>query len=288
VVFALSASRNPRSSRGPFFWTLLIVLALSAGGCVSRLQQAKLHLAEGQQYSGLYQTEKALASYQRALLEAEAETKSHPSGQAFVLKGLAEISLEKWDAAERSFLDAEARGFDEGEDWAGQVSVLGLTETFEQMGFGEAALDGYAYLLGRSKLKPVLFRAALKYTDAMLSVARLKTGAERAKVLSSALETVSRLTDKDFGCGYYRYLQAQILGYLGEHRRSFEQAVLAREMKLPSEKIFRDNDLQIIFCFRELKKSLPSGAFAEFESQYSKWTRKWRWTGPDTPDWRKE
>lgn len=288
MISGASRSGRLRFPRRPALWGLFLVLALSAGGCISRLQEAKLHYAEGQRFSGLYQTEKALASYQRALLEAAAEAESRPSGQAFLLKGLAEINLEKWKDAERSFLDAAAYGFDEGEEWARQVSILGLTETFEELGFGDAALQSYSYLLGRSKLRPVLFRSALKYTEAMLSAARAGSGPERAKKLSSALDTVSRLSEKDFGCGYYHYLQSQILGHLGEHGRSFEQAALAREMKLPSEKISRDNDLQIVFCYRELKRSLPAGEFTAFECRYSKWARKWGWPGPETPDWKKE
>jgi len=63
---------------------------------------------------------------------------------------------------------------------------------------------------------------------------------------------------------------------------------MGKELGLPTEEILRDNDLQIIFCYQSLKEELSSEEWEEFRAGYSEWIKKWKWKGPETPDWKKE
>ncbi len=280
--------RRARSA-GPAIRAAIVGFALCVifAACVSHLEQAKLDYAQGQSLARAYRTADALALYKRALLEASAEAKTRPSAQAFMIKGLVEINLSLWKDAEASFLEAFSYGFAEGEEWASQVSLLGLAATFEEMGLRDQAIRSYEPVLGKSKFRPVLLVAAQRYSDLRLAQARVAQEKEKAKILNESLRVIERLTDADWSCGYFHYLQAQLRSHLGDYSGSFEQAVVARELGLPSEEILRDNDLQIIFCSRELRKILDPESWKEFEGRYQKWVKRWGWKDAETPSWRK-
>jgi len=97
---------------------------------------------------------------------------------------------------------------------------------------------------------------------------------------------VAQLAEKDLSCGFYHYLQSQVLSHMKRYRESFEEAVMARELGLPTLEIQRDNDNQIVFCFRTLKDGLTAGDWKKFESVYLRWIEKWGWEGPESPDWK--
>lgn len=265
-----------------------IVFFFSLSACVSHLEQAKLDYAQGQRLSRLYQTSNALAFYKRSLLEASEETKNHPSAQAFMVKGMAELNLSLWEEAETSFLEAFSYGFAEGEEWAADLSLLGLARTFEEMGLRDQAVRSYEPLIGKSKFRPVLLVAAQRYSDLRLTQALGAQEEEKAKILAESLRLIEKLSATDWSCGFYHYLQSQLRSHLGDYGRSFEEAVMAKELGLPSEQVLRDNDLQIIFCHRELRKETEPEAWKEFESRYQRWTKRWGWEDEETPAWKKE
>ncbi len=268
---------------------LLIVLCLySLSACVSHLKEAKFNYTQAQKFSRLYQTEKAIAYFKRTLREAEKEVEKHPSAQGYMLKGMAELSLKKWEKAEESFLNAFSYGFEKGEDWARQLSLFGLASSMEELGLENSALRIYSNLIQKSKLKPVTVSAAQKYSSIMLRRALRKEEKERKKMLAVVLKAVEKLAEKDLSCGFYHYLQSQILSHLSDYKRSFEEAVMARELGLPTQEIFRDNDLQIIFCYQRLKVKLSPEEWEEFRARYMKWVKRWNWKDPEIPGWKKE
>lgn len=267
---------------------LFFISLFFSPACVSHLKKAKFHYAQGQEHSRRYHTEKSISSYKRALQEAEIVVSKHPSSQGYMVKGMAELNLEFWKEAEESFLNAHSYGFENGEEWAQQLSLLGLASSMEALGLEDSSFRIYGYLLDKSKLKPVTIVAAQKYTDAMLRKALHLEGKERKKQLSSVLKEVQKLSDKDLSCGFYHYLQSQVYSHLADYRKSFEGALMGKELGLPTEEILRDNDLQIIFCYQSLKEELSSEEWEEFRARYSEWIKKWKWEGPETPDWKKE
>jgi len=268
-------------------WIAAILTCFSSSACVSQLEQAKLDYARGQALSRLYQTADALAFYKRSLLEASEETKNRPSAQAFMVKGMAEFKLSLWKEAETSFLEAFSYGFAEGEEWAAEVSLLGLAATFKEMGLSNQAARSYESLLAKSKFRPVLLVAAQRHSELRLSQALGAGEKEKAKILAESLKLIEKLSDSDWSCGYYHYLQSQFRSHLGDCGRSFEEAVMAKELGLPSEEILRDNDLQIIYCYRELRKVMGTEAWKEFESRYQRWMKRWGWKDAETPAWKK-
>ena len=190
--------------------------------CASHLKDAKLHYAQGQELSRIYKTEEAIASFQRSLEEAEQEVAKNPSAQAFMLKGMAEVNLEMWHDAEESFLDAFSWGFPKGQEWAEQVSLFGLASSLEEMGLEESAFKVYSYLVGKSKFRPVTLLSSQRYTDIVLRKALQEEGKERERSLERLLRTAEKLSNSDLSCGYYHYLQSQILSHTEEFKKSFE------------------------------------------------------------------
>lgn len=273
------------SSSKHLFFALLLVLFL-VESCTSHLQQAKDLYARGTEQARYYQTETAQACFKKARLEAELETKKQPSAQAFTLKGMAEVKLELWDKAKESFLQAFSYGFESGEEWSRQLSLFGLAISFQEMGLNNSALNIYYYLIKQSKFSPIIQLAAHKYTELSLTQTLEKQDDERKKLLDSLLKTLDSLISKNLGCGFYHYLRSQILGHREEFSKSFEAAVMARELGLPTVEILRDNDNQIIYCYKKLKSSFSSTDFEEFFSLYQQWIKKWNWRGPETPDWK--
>jgi len=264
-------------------WALLLDAA-----CLTHLRNAKAAYAAAQELAAHYQTEQATAAYKRALAEAALETQRTPSAQAFMLKGLAEANLGLWRDAETSFVKAAGLGFGEGEAWASDVSLLGLAVSFEELGFQEPSLRVYENLLGKSSFKPVRLTAAQRYADLILARARALADAELDRTLSDLVRTIERLEASDFACGYYHYLHSQAEGHRGRYGRSYDEAVMARELGLPSEKALRDNDLQVVFCCDKLAASLGAGEREAFAAAHAVWAKKWGWKDPRTPGWKTE
>lgn len=277
-----------QAHRTLFLAVLFLCSLFFLSACSSHMKKAKFHYAQGQEYSRRYLAEDATASFKRALKEAEHVVLRRPSSQGYMLKGMAELNLKLWEEAEESFRNAHSYGFENGEEWAQQISLLGLAASLEELGVEEAPLRIYAYLIARSKFTPVTIMAAQRYMDAELRKALQNEGKEREKLLTSTLKAAQKLSDKDLSCGFYHYLQSQVYSHLADYKKSFEEALMARELGLPTEKIFRDNDLQIIFCYRKLKEELSSDEWRDFQTRYLVWVKKWKWRGPETPDWKKE
>ncbi|MFQ5721955.1 MAG: hypothetical protein ACE5GI_05650, partial [Candidatus Aminicenantales bacterium] len=228
------------------------------------------------------------SAFKKALEEAELEAKSNPSAQALMVKGMSELELGLWQPAEESFLRAFDYGFEKGEEWAKEVSLLGTALSFQEMGLERTAFKIYAFLTQKSKLRQILLVASQKYSEIMLSRALSQEGKEKQKLLNQALKSVQKLVDKDLSCGFFHYLLSQITSHLTSYRESFEEAVMARELGLPSEKIKRDNDLQLIFCYRQLEKALSGEEWKKFHSTYLKWLKKWGWADEQTPPWKRK
>ncbi|UCE41903.1 MAG: hypothetical protein JSV17_02670 [Candidatus Aminicenantes bacterium] len=266
---------------------LLFPIACVLFSCASHLKDAKFYYVQAQESSRAYNTELAIGAYKKSLLEAEKEVAKNPSSQAFMLKGLAELHLNLWEEAEQSFLAAFSYGFDRGQEWAEWVSLFGLASAMQEMGLAQSAFQIYAHLVDKSKLRPVTISSAQKYTDMALQRALREEGNQKERLLSGLFREVEKLTNKDLSCGFYHYLQAQILGHMSDYRRGLEESVMARELGLPSQEIFRDNDLQIVFCYQRLKQELSSEDWEEFRTLYMQWVKKWNWSGPEAPDWKK-
>ena len=228
----------------------------------------------------------AYSAYQRAYEKACLQVKNKPSAQAYMMKGLSELELEMWDEAEKSFLKAFDYGFEKGEEWAKNISLFSLAVSMEEFGLEQSAAEIYDYLLSKSKLKPVSMLSVRRYSEFVIQKA-LKTNDEPSKILEGLLKKVIKLTEKDLSCGFYHYIQSQVLSHMRLYRKSFEQAVMARELGLPTLEIFRDNDNQIVFCFGQLKNKLKEKEWKEFETIYNDWIKKWGWKGPESPDWKR-
>ena len=262
-------------------------MACTLLSCTSHLKNAKLHYVKAQEFSRAYRTETAIGAYKKTLEEAKMEAAKNPSAQAFMLQGLAELHLNLWENAGQSFLAAFAYGFDKGQEWAEWVSLLGLASAMQEMGLAQSAFQIFAQVVQRSRLRPVTIFAAQKYTDMALQMALDAEGKQKERQLSGLFREIEKLTNRDLSCGFCHYLQSQVLSHMGEYRRSFEESVMARELGLPTQEIFRDNDLQIVFCYRRLSKELSDENWEKFHALYSKWADRWNWSDPETPDWKK-
>jgi tetratricopeptide (TPR) repeat protein len=266
---------------------ILVSATCVSVSCSSHLKDAKFHYVQAQEFSRSYQTEIAIGSYKKSLEQAKREVAKNPSSQAFMLKGLAELHLNLWVDAEKSFLAAFSYGFEKGQEWAEWVSLFGLASAMQEMGLTQSAFQIYSHLVDRSKLRPVTIFAAQKYTDMALQRTLREEGKQKERLLSELFRDVEKLANTDLSCGFYHYLQAQVLGHLGDYRRSFEECVMARELGLPTQEIFRDNDLQIVFCYKRLEQELSSEDWKEFQKLHLQWIQKWNWPDPEIPDWKK-
>jgi len=266
---------------------LALVFVLSVS-CLSHLRKAKLYCADAQDHARAFRVEPAIASWKAAWAEADRECRRKPSAQAFTIKGLAETNLGRFREAEASFLKAFSLGFEPGEAWASDAALAGLAASFETLGLEAPALRIYGQLIDKSEFRPVLMTAAEKRTNLVLARAEGLDAGERARTLAGLNKTLDRLLDRDFACGLYHYLHGQVDGHLGDLRRSYEEAVMARELGLPSEKILRDNDNQLVFCFVNLQETLPPADGEAFAAAHAGWTKKWGWRDDRTPAWKKE
>jgi tetratricopeptide (TPR) repeat protein len=265
-----------------------VLLASLTVSCLAHLGRAKRYYSEGQDQARALQTERAVASWKRSLDEAARACREKPSAQSYTVKGLAETSLGRWREAEASFLKAYHLGFDEGEAWASDAALAGLAASFERLDLEAAALRIYAQLIDRSGFKPAVMLAAEKRTDLVLAGTAGLDPKERDRALAGLLRSLDRLVDRDFACGLYHYLHAQVDGHAGDLRRSYEEAVMARELGLPSAEILRDNDNQLVFCYDRLTESLPAAERGAFAAAHAAWAKSWGWRDDRTPAWKKE
>ena len=263
-----------------------LAIGFLCAACAVPLREAKLAYAEGQAREQAFDTARAVAAYKRARLEAGEAVRRSPSAQAYTLKGLAEAALELWPEAKASFLGAFALGFADGEDWAADVSLLGLARSFEETGLETAALRAYDSLLGGGAFKPARQAAAARYVDLVLASALEIEGRARERALVDLRKTAENLLEKDFACGYFHYLHAQVSGHLADHARGYEEAVAARELGLGSAKVRRDNDLQIVYCYEKRLEALPAGERETFAARHAARAAAWGWPDARTPEWR--
>lgn len=266
---------------------LLLMIVCFFSSCVSHLEDAKFYYVQAQASSRAYKTAMAIGSYKKSLEEAEKAVLKNPSSQAYMLKGLAELHLDLWGEAEQSFLAAFSLGFEKGQEWAEWVSLFGLATAMQELGLARSAFQVYDYLVDKSRLEPVTILAAQKYTDIALERALQEEEERRGRLLSDLFREVEKLTNRDLSCGFFHYLQAQVLGHMGDYRRSFEECVMAKELGLPTQEISRDNDLQVVFCYQRLRQESAADEWEEFRNLYNQWLRRWEWTDPETPGWKK-
>jgi hypothetical protein len=279
--------KNARAGKLCLFLTIALALVLSVA-CATHLRNAKTAYTQAQEFSRRYQTGQAVAAYKRALAEAGLEALRNPSAQAFMLKGMAEVNLGLWTDAETSFIKASGLGFEAGEAWASDVSLLGLAISFQELGLQEPALRAYENLLGRSASKPVRVAAAQRYADLTLARALGLGEKEKSRALADLVKVIEKLEAGDFASGLIHYFHSQVESHRGDYRRSYEEAVMARELGLPSEKVLRDNDNQIVFCHDKLTEALPAAEREAFAAAHAAWAKKWGWKDARTPNWKLE
>jgi tetratricopeptide (TPR) repeat protein len=275
---------NKRSSQ---VLALVLVLTLSVS-CLTHLSRAKRYYTEGQEQARIFQTERAVANWKKALDEARRACRRRPSAQAFTVRGLAEANLGRFPEAEASFLAAFALGFGDGKTWASDSALAGLAVSFENQSLEAPALRIYAQIVDDSRFEPAVRLAAERRTNLILAGLDKLSDAERSRTLAALLKTLDRLVERDFACGLYHYLHAQVDGHLGDLRRSYEEAVMARELGLPTEKIARDNDNQLVYCYVRLVDSLPEADGDALRSAQARWAARWGWRDDRTPAWKKE
>ena len=142
--------------------------------------------------------------------------------------------------------------------------------------------------MGRSKFGPVRQAAAGKHVDLGLARALALDETDRDRALAGLAKDVGRLLDDDFASGFAHYLLSQVLSHRAELRGSYEEAVMARELGLPSEKILRDNDNQIVFCRDRIREGLAPDERSGFDAAHKTWTKRWGWRDARTPPWKEE
>ena len=266
---------------------VLLALTLLFSGCSSSLQKAKLHLAAAQERERSFRTDEATALYKKSLEEAENEIRKRPSAQAYLLRGLAEVNLARWTEASRSFSLAATLGEEKAESWAREVSLYGLAVSFQEQGLTEPAIRQFSILAERGRFSPVVRAALGRMIDSQLELLPSLPEKEQEKYLTKTIGIVEKVLELDPACGYYHYLLSQLLSHQGKYRESFEAAVMARELGLPKLDLHRDNDNQIVFCYRQLKESLTGESWTEFSRAYRLWINKWKWADEETPDWKR-
>ena len=272
----------------PVFVAVVLAAGLLTVSCLTPLRRAKAHYAAGQEHAAAMRTDAAVAAWKRARLEAERVARRRPSAQLFTVEGLAETNLGLWREAEASFLRAYRLGFDKAEAWAADAALAGLAASFEELGLEAAALRLHARLVDRSEFRPALMFAAERRTSLVLAGAAGLEPKERERALAALLKVLDRLCDRDFACGLFHYLHAQADAHLGDTARAYEEAVMARELGLPTDKIGRDNDNQLVYCYTRLAATLPKGERAALVAAHAAWAKAWGWRDPHTPPWKKE
>ena len=273
---------------------LIFFLAVFLISCASSpLLKARTDYLQAQELERSLRQEEATAFYKKSREAALAIINKKPTAEAYLLKGLAEVNLNLWAEAENSFRLAAALGEDKALAWAEELRLYGLARSFEAQGWTETSSRLYDILADKGKYQPVVRAAVGQLVDLKLQ-ARAETEAnspasqkEKSKTLSEALKIVERAVESEPACGYYHYLLAQVLAHQKDYRESLEESVMAKELGLPSEKINRDNDLQIVFCYEQLAKILSGEELTAFQISYNNWVKKWKWLNETTPAWKR-
>jgi tetratricopeptide (TPR) repeat protein len=263
-------------------------------GCASSsLLKAKTDYLQAERLQRSLRQEEATAAYKRTRQEISAVISRKPSGEAYLLKGLTEVNLNLWEEAENSFRLAASLGEDKAQAWAEELRLFGLARSFEAQGWTETSTRLYGVLTEKGKYQPVVRASVGRLVDlrlkALVDFSEPLEAAqkEKNKILAEALKMVERAVEQEPACGYYHYLLAQVLAHQKDYNQSLEEAVMAKELGLPSEEIWRDNDLQIIFCYEQLEKSLQPAELTAFRARYNSWVKKWKWPTETTPDWKR-
>jgi tetratricopeptide (TPR) repeat protein len=265
----------------------LLAVGLAAAACATHLENAKLYYTRAGEESAAMRAEQAAACFERARSEAAVASRRRPSAQAFTIKGLAEVNLGLWKEAEASFLKAFDLGHEPAQSWASDVALVGLAISFSELGLEESAGRVYAELMRRSKFRPAAMAAASRRTEAVLKNSLGLPEKERKKALAGLLGELDSLVLGDYACGLYHYLISQVCGHTGDYERAYQEAVIARELGLPSEKAMRDNDNQIVFCYERLAASADEAAQGRLLDRHRAWVKKWGWRDERTPAWKK-
>ncbi len=279
-----------------FYWrpVLIFFLAVFLISCAtSPLLKARTDYLQAQKLERSLRQEEATAFYKKTREEVSATINRKPTAEAYLLKGLAEVNLNLWSEAENSFRLAAALGEDKALAWAEELRLYGLARSFEAQGWTETSSRLYDILAEKGKYQPVVRAAVGQLVDLKLQALAEMEGIspasqkEKSKILAEALKIVERAVESEPACGYYHYLLAQVLAHQKDYRQSLEEAVMAKELGLSSEKINRDNDLQIVFCYEQLAKILSGDELAVFQIRYNNWVKKWKWQNETTPDWQR-
>lgn len=269
-----------------FLFSAVLILLLTQAACSLSLEKAQVHYLEGQRHEAGLRTAEAASHYRRALVLVEQEIQKQPSASAYLLRGLIAARLQEWDRAGDSFRLAAAMGEEKASDWSREVILYGLALSFENQGLTEGATRLYRSLMEKGKFEPVVQAATGRYLDNRLAMLEDKNEVERKKIILELINTTEKIL-KDYSTqGYYHYLLSQVYSYEKKYRESFEEAVMAHELGLPSEKLNRDNDRQIIFCYYMISQNQPE-EISGFIRAYHYWIKKWNWLDETTPGWKR-
>ncbi|MDD8021113.1 MAG: hypothetical protein PHU81_08045 [Acidobacteriota bacterium] len=287
--------RPGRLAASTFYLKLAVIFCLIVFlvNCASTLSRAKVDYAQAQTLQRTLRVREATAIYKKVQQEMSALVKQQPTAQAYLLKGLSEVNLELWEEAAASFQQATWLGNEGTESWAKELSLYGLALSFEKLGWPEVSARLFDILVKKGKYQPVVRNSVGKLVEKKLgeidNLARSekRVPEERNKILDEVKKMVLQTLEKDPACGYCHYLLSQVLAHREDFSQSLEEAIMARELGLPTEEILRDNDNQIIFCYKELIVELPADQIVSFKERYNKWIKKWEWPDETTPDWKK-
>ena len=142
--------------------------------------------------------------------------------------------------------------------------------------------------MSKSAYEPVRLAAVQRYVELATERASELPAAEKSRALARVVTAIDKLEADNYACGLYHYYHGQVESHRGDYRRSYEESVIARELGLPHERVLRDNDNQIVFCYDRLVSSLPEEERGAFEAAHGAWTRKWGWKDTRTPGWKKD
>jgi tetratricopeptide (TPR) repeat protein len=289
-------TRYKRQVARGFYWrpALIFFLAGFFISCASSsLLKARADYLQAQKLERSLRQEEATAFYKKTREEVSATINRKPTAEAYLLKGLAEVNLNLWEEAENSFRLAADLGEDKALAWAEELRLYGLARSFEAQGWTETSGRLYEILADKGKYLPVVRAAVGQLVDLKLKAfSEMEKNSspsqkERDKILADAIKIVEQAVESEPAYGYYHYLLAQVLAHQKDYGESLEEAVMAKELGLPSEKINRDNDLQIVFCYEQLGKILSGEELTVFQLRYNNWVKKWKWVNTTTPDWKR-
>ncbi|MEW6363974.1 MAG: hypothetical protein AB1714_04980 [Acidobacteriota bacterium] len=274
-------------SRRPLVVLALVVLGL-AGCATHRLETAKTHYVRAVELADRMDRGGAAAEFSRARDEAAKIAGSHAGdAQAWLIKGQAEIELGEFEEARRSFASARAAGADLGDGWERVAQLLGVASVYEAMEMpDDAAMLCETAMKTAKKECPEMFEpAAARWVNLLVAEdASSEDPKARAKQLAGLEKKVRDLVEETPGSGTLRYLLSQVEVHLEDFAEGWGQAVLARELGLPTEELLRDNDNSLLFCYRQL---IESGR-TEYDARQAAWAKRWGWPDATHAPWMAE